>query len=367
MAEPLGLQGALRFRHEAKDRSNREVDDYMRSSMGVRGGDVSDNALDRSSSRVLIVTRHFDPHADVVAEALRQMSVECLRLDTEDLHSYQLEWSSGRPGLIIGDRSGRSVDLSRVSACFFRCPIPGPPHPGVRSAEATDFSAKEAEAFLQSIYALPGVRWVSPPAAVLAARPKLVQLAVAQNLGFRVPQSIATNDPQMATRFIEDVAPDIVVKPLATASLSVGDVWIETLARRLSEDELRTELESLRLAPTLLQEYIPKVAEIRVTVIGETVFAVRRTLSGDEETIDWTRLNANKFDYEVVKLPVDFEVAVRAFLKHYGLLFGAIDLLETRDEELVFLENNPTGAWYWLELETGLPLVKTMAELLAGP
>jgi D-alanine-D-alanine ligase-like ATP-grasp enzyme len=49
-----------------------------------------------------------------------------------------------------------------------------------------------------------------------------------------------------------------------------------------------------------------------------------------------------------------------------GLRYGAFDLVYTPDGEYVFLEVNPNGQWYFMQLGIDLPLVETMAELLAG-
>jgi len=48
------------------------------------------------------------------------------------------------------------------------------------------------------------------------------------------------------------------------------------------------------------------------------------------------------------------------------LSFGAIDLLLTPTGEYVFLEINPNGQWYWLELITGIPLTNAMCDVLTG-
>jgi hypothetical protein len=41
-------------------------------------------------------------------------------------------------------------------------------------------------------------------------------------------------------------------------------------------------------------------------------------------------------------------------------------MIVTPEDEYVFLELNPNGQWLWLELELGLPLVATMADLLTS-
>jgi len=53
--------------------------------------------------------------------------------------------------------------------------------------------------------------------------------------------------------------------------------------------------------------------------------------------------------YEEAGLPEDVRRRCLEFVKSYGLTFGAIDLIETRSGEYVFLENNPVGQFYFVE------------------
>jgi hypothetical protein len=48
----------------------------------------------------------------------------------------------------------------------------------------------------------------------------------------------------------------------------------------------------------------------------------------------------------------------------FALNFASMDMIVTPEGDFVFLELNPNGQWLWLELELGLPLVASMADLL---
>jgi len=48
----------------------------------------------------------------------------------------------------------------------------------------------------------------------------------------------------------------------------------------------------------------------------------------------------------------------------FGINFASLDMILTPEGEFVFLELNPNGQWYWLEVELGLPLVQSLADLL---
>lgn len=358
-AEPLALDNASRSRSDDlptlyDPATQRRRDPAAPAAQAPRTGEKT----------VLVFTRRFDPHADVVIDAVERAGGSILRINSENLMGYRMSWNDDSAGIILSDNFGRVADIATVSACYLRRPLPPLCHPDSGTDAAEAFSAAEAAAMLRTLYAHPDVRWVSPPQAVDAAESKLVQLAVAKRVGLAVPPTLITNDPQDAVRFAAEVSGDLVIKPLRTASLDVGADRLEISARRWTPTQIRGAADAVRLAPTLLQQYVPKVAEVRVTVIGDKAFPVRLRPTADDIEIDWSRIDNSVMSYQPIALPDDLLRRIHRFVGWYGLKFSALDFLITEAGELLFLENNPTGAWYWLELATGLPLADTMAQLL---
>jgi len=321
---------------------------------------------------VLIVTRRFDPHADVVVVALERLGVGCLRLNTEDmLDALQLSWRAGpgsRGSLHLQDGFGRSLEPSALAvAGYYRTPGPVLPATGLESSPARSFASSEGEALLTSLLAASGIRWLSSPDRVLRAAAKLPQIELAGRLGLAVPPTLVTNRPEEAYEFAREHDFDVIVKPMATPSFERGDRLHDVFTRRLTQAELLCHLEAVRLAPTMLQAHISKRAEVRVTIVGEEVFAVAldsQSVPGAE--LDWRRVGPATIEHTVVALPEALVSKLHRFLECCGLRFGAIDLIETPEGDFVFLENNPSGAWYWLEQVTGLPMTHTLAHQLSG-
>jgi glutathione synthase/RimK-type ligase-like ATP-grasp enzyme len=363
---PFDLFDSRRFQEDPEPIPAGEHEQARPPGSGARDMD-SRQAGSANEPRVLIITQRFDPHAEVVEAALNRIGTPALRLNTEDFHSYSVNWSSEQPGLRLGQGSAHVIDLSRIVGSYFRRPLPAPAHPDLKEPEAQVFSASETEAFVGSLYALPGVRWISPPAVIQTAGAKIAQLAVATQVGLTVPRTLVTNDPTDAVQFASGLDAGLVVKPLRTSSIELETSRVEFFARRLSPSDVTRVAEYMRFAPTLLQEYVPKSSEIRVTVMGSNVFAVEITPARPDLPLDWTSVDASDFSYQPCPLPEKLEGMIREFLRWYGLQFGALDFLKTGEGEILFLENNPNGVWYWLELETGLPLADSMARLLTDP
>jgi hypothetical protein len=125
------------------------------------------------------------------------------------------------------------------------------------------------------------------------------------------------------------------------------------------------QLDSVRHGPTFLQALVKKTRDIRVTVIGDEIFAVGiDSMAVEAGHIDFRQAEVMDLPHQVMTLPGTVERACLAIVKQLGLHFGAIDLLETPDGDYVFLENNPNGQWYWIEMIAGQPMARAMADLL---
>ena len=68
--------------------------------------------------------------------------------------------------------------------------------------------------------------------------------------------------------------------------------------------------------------------------------------------------------YHVYSLPAAIEKQCIQITQSLNLVYGAIDMIVTPDDEYVFLEINPGGQWEWLAVETDLPFAETMADVL---
>ena len=356
------------FYDEISQQWNSGVTNESSATLNARRSPDRLNTNRSGATDVLILTQKFDPHADVVIRELEKAGVETLRLNTEDfLSSNKVMWGSDSPeAASLHDHLGRSIQLSsRFSSFYFRRPLPVSPHPKLLDEAAMKFSASEGEAFIDNLYALSDVRWVSAPHLLRAAEPKIPQLQLAMKLGLRIPRTLVTNSPKEALRFARSLPGDIAVKALKTASVHTKDIYYSLYTRRMSFVEFEKIAEAVEFTPCILQEYVLKDTEYRVTIIGQDLFAVElSTQSVPDAKIDWREADTSAIRHSPVNLHPELQGRLHKFLSYYRLGFGAIDLLRTTDGEFVFLENNPNGVWYWLELETGLPMAASMVRLL---
>ncbi|MGQ0717249.1 MAG: hypothetical protein ACT4NP_08005 [Pseudonocardiales bacterium] len=177
--------------------------------------------------------------------------------------------------------------------------------------------------------ALDSVLWVNNPARVAFAEYKPVQLRVASGVGLQVPRTLVTNDHCTAREFAAEVGGKIVCKTLSSLVLREGGNPRITYTTPI--DLATVDPVSLAGTAHLLQEWVPKRYDARVTMVGHRPFAVAIHAHNDATRIDW------RADYN-------------------ALTYAPLN------------QCNPSGQWLWLQELAGLPIAAALAELLAkGP
>ena len=94
---------------------------------------------------------------------------------------------------------------------------------------------------------------------------------------------------------------------------------------------------------------MPKRTELRVTVIGDELFAAEILSQEHAETVvDWRRFDV-PVTWRRAELPDSVAAQCLALTRGYGLNFGAVDLVSTPDGRYVFLEINPNGQFLFVQ------------------
>ncbi|MER6525352.1 ATP-grasp ribosomal peptide maturase [Streptomyces sp. NPDC001508] len=305
---------------------------------------------------VLVVTSLHDPTADVVIRELHDRGVPVVRLDSGDFPaslSVEAEITGdGIQGRI--STPSRTADLADVRSLYYRRPS-GFAFPHLSEQDAR-FAVTQARYGLGGVLAsLPGCRYVNHPHRVGDAEFKPSGLTAAIGAGFHVPPSLITSSPDAARAFIKRHAA-VIYKPLWNPAYLIDGVSSVVKVAEVTPEDIDD-----RVAGTahLFQQLVPKTADVRVTVIGSRVFCVRI----DSDLLDW-RTDYSRLSYTPVEPPPGIEQALHRYLDHFGLVFGAFDFCVGEDGRWWFLECNPSGQWYWLEPETGLPMCSALVDLL---
>lgn len=283
------------------------------------------------------------------------------RFNTEDYPvGVRLTLDPLRPadGRLVGD--DREVELGGARGIWLRRPRWPITDPGLDPADRA-FAQQEAVAAIGGAWRVLADRCISPPDVMQAARWKMHQLAVAAQVGLPVPPTLVTNDPADAAAFAASGP---------TIAKAVAEVRVETENELLVGETFALDdtfdPAAVRPTPVLLQRRLDKVADVRVTAVGRTLFAVR-IVTPDGAPLDFRQTNPDDCRFDVIGLPDAVERGLLTYLDAFGLRFGAFDFAEDRHGTMWFLECNPAGQWAWLEPFTSLDMTGTLVDLLLNP
>ncbi|MEU8693237.1 ATP-grasp ribosomal peptide maturase [Streptomyces sp. NPDC048665] len=308
---------------------------------------------------VLILTSEEDVTADMVVLRLGEAGVPVVRLDPADLTNGVALSGEYVQGAYDGHLSvgGRLVSMNGLRSVWVR-------RPGAAAARAAHPSAWLTEESAQALYGMlrcGETRWMNHPDAARRARYKPWQLHLAQRASLPVPATLITTFPQAAREFAERF-PDLVVKPVSGAHPQEPPRAVPT--SRVAPD---TDFSAVAFGPTLLQRRIAKRADIRLTVVGDTLLAARKPTAPDAHPDDVdVRFAPSVSPWLPADVPASVAEGVRRYMKSAQLAYGAFDFAEDADGIWWFLECNQSGQFGFVEMDTGQPIAATIANWLAG-
>lgn len=315
---------------------------------------------------ILLLTNKEDLTADFVVLELQKRSVPYYRFNTEDFPTkvkasifFDVDTLHG---CIKDERY--YIDMRKVKSIWYRRP-----KRAISLEKLGDFKTfciNESWFFLRGFWESIDCFWVSHPYSLENARSKIKQLQVAKKLGFYIPKTLITNQPEEVRKFFDYLKGKMVVKPVKSGIVRGENNEFVIHTSKVNEEHL-LNLEDLRFAPSIFQELLPKKYDIRVTAIGQNVFPVEiHSQDNPDAMIDWRKPQDVDLVHKSHHLPPLLADKCLKLTSYYGLQFAAIDLVLTPDNQYYFLEINPNGQWAWIQQKTGLPLTEKLVDLLTG-
>jgi hypothetical protein len=299
----------------------------------------------------LFVTNRDDISIEYLISKLRNHNSNYLRINSDDLNKISFEINPH--GSYVCHISNEVFELDSVKSVFFRR-IQSKFENSENNIDAP-YLNNERKHFLEGLFlSLSQAKWINPMFATQIAERKILQLKLAKQFGLIIPKTIVTNNSIKANEFLKSNKYSII-KPVSnglqvltdkTYSIYTSDIdstFFENFGKEIIFD-----------TPVLLQEKIQNKFDIRVTIIGDTIFSVAINKL-DKNEVDWRKPEIEK-EYSLIQLPKDLEKILIQYHKHLNLVYSAIDLIETFDNQFIFLEINPVGEWVWLENELGLKI-----------
>jgi glutathione synthase/RimK-type ligase-like ATP-grasp enzyme len=317
---------------------------------------------------LLVVSNASDVSTDYLVLRLQERRIPYFRLNTERLgvdFRAEITVRNQTPAFLIEHKHGRLVESSTVTSAYLR--DPRLPTLTLDLAEERQWAETETAEFLRSLWRLiPDELWLNAPSAIHRASNKVEQLLRAAAVGLTVPETRIGSGPDVPRDLLPGPNDHAVAKALRFGFIQMPEALLFAPTRKID----RAALEEIRAAvpvPTTFQELLLKRTDIRVTLVGDRVFATNIFSQAHEITsVDWRTWDYNDIElrHEAYELPQDIADRCIALNRSYGLGYSAIDMVHTTDGRLVFLELNPTGQWAWIEQMVGYQIRDAIIDYL---
>jgi glutathione synthase/RimK-type ligase-like ATP-grasp enzyme len=322
--------------------------------------------------KVLIFTNKDDPHTDGLIDlAIKQNVAEkIIRVNTEDILTNTLISFNSDDGFSMTLKdSKRTFNDNEILSVWYRRPEKVETS-HLMNLDVEDFVQGQISSLLIGVYIFleSKATFISPLFSLRKASFKLPQLMLAKQLGFKIPKSIISNSIDEVELFFSENNL-VSTKSIDSPNFYYNGVNYPIYNRKLkSFQEIKSNSESISICPTYFQEFIEKQFDLRVIVIGKNVFAFKIESQNNEFSMeDFRGLSADLLSHSIYQLKESDIDKILKFTEIQNLNFSAMDFVINKDNELIFLENNPNGQWMWLEYATKFPLTEKMLNYLLNP
>lgn len=195
-----------------------------------------------------------------------------------------------------------------------------------------------------------GTPVVNPPRALEIAIDKYLTLARLAEAGLPVPRTRVVQDADSVAAAREELGGDCVLKPLF-GSRGRG------LRRCAAGEPLGEAADTGGIH--YIQEFVTHAGwDARVLVVGERLFAMRRTAVAGE----WRTNLAVGGRAEPLTLPGEWAALARRAATAVGASLAGVDLLPARDGRVLVLEVNAVPGWRGLETVVGSAVTDAVTE-----
>jgi hypothetical protein len=193
-------------------------------------------------------------------------------------------------------------------------------------------------------------RVVNRPSAMGSNVSKPYQAQRIAQLGFAVPPTLVTSDPDEARAFRREYG-RVIFKSVSS---------VRSIVRELTDAEL-PGLSKLRYLPTQFQAFVHG-PDVRVHVVGNAVFATQIS----SEAVDYRYAAREDLAVEMQPYELPGEVRERciALSKALDLPFCGIDLKRAANDSYYCFEVNPSPAFSYYELRTDQPIAGAVVRYL---
>ncbi len=303
------------------------------------------------SKRILILSFADDFHALAIQALLKKHDAEADIVDTE---TFPTALSLTHSGADFADIRLGGKRLTDYHAIWNRRAKPPLPSSDITNPQEAELARRECmQALWGALYAS-GLPIYNRPEYERAAAYKPYQLKLARDLGLPIPDTLITTSAEEARAFAARHR-QVIYKAFSATNWRLLDT------RPLTAEDM-DDLWRVQYAPVIFQEYLELGREYRVSLVEDECFAGEITLENPEARYDW-RLD-DTHGVVAAELPEEVRTKLQLLRKTLKLNSGGVDLRETPDGTIYFLEINPTGQFLFLDVFGGIDVANSVCRML---
>jgi hypothetical protein len=321
---------------------------------------------------ILIFTTPGDYHSSAVEWALKSLGSPSTKVFLSDIPQLaSLSWSPNGAEVLRFQSSSGVVAYDSFDTVWFRRMggmVPGDHlHPSDATAVRRDWLA-----VLRWIQQYPRDRdvfCVNSPESTSCRNLKPYHLRLARLCGLDIPQTLLSNSDDDIRDFIREnrrSGAETIVKgfvPTAWKTQGGKEVSLGT-ALVTEEDLIGSDVAS---GPNIYQRRVAKSFEVRLTVMGSEMIAVRLdSQSAPDADLDFRRTpDWSLLAPALVAIPEAVRASLETFCERLGTPFGTFDFIVDPDGRWIFVEDNEAGNFLWVELyNPAIPMLDCFARFL---
>lgn len=318
----------------------------------------------------LIISSEPKGSIRAVLDILASREDEFIFIDPGLPDTYQICLGTDLGSTILETADGGRVCVDKDLRIWLRRPRL-PDESGFRSTDADTrrYQERVYKAAWNSILSLEA-RWMNDAARARALEVnKTLQSRIASSVGLTTIPILLTDNIEAFLSFVHAHDGDVAVKSPVSWHRDARDseATYATYTRRLTRREALALASQVAPAPVIVQPYIEKLYELRITVVGSKVFTCKIDSQSSPLTeVDWRHYDLENVSHESVELPASIKGGIAKFMMKSGLAFAAIDMIVDRNGRHLFVEANPSGHYSWIECLTEMPISQSIADWLIG-
>lgn len=319
--------------------------------------------------KILIITNKDDVTVDYVIKELQTRRIFYYRLNTEDVpDKISVYFDLNTNTFELTDKVKEiNINLLDFDSVYYRRPLLNNLN-YIKGAnlQELNYIRSELAFILEGIYkVLRNKYWLNDVYDLRQAENKIYQLQLAQEVGFKIPVSLVSNQSEKVNKVKKICDNDCIIKPIKSGNMKDANNPKSVFTTKITDEQFKN-VDRIEAFPLFIQKNVLKQFDLRCTVIGNEVFTAQIHSQNDKDSeVDWRKAQ-QVLEHRSHELPHKVKMMCVKLTKKMNLNYSAIDMILDKNGDYVFLEINPNGQWAWIEKRLGFPLSKRIVDMLIG-